>query len=75
MRPTPLYITYKALWSNMQPIKPITPGDTPSLYDKYAVSLYARYTTQVTNVFTSHPKDEASQFSILLKDTGVTTGT
>ncbi len=50
---------YKVLWRNMQPIKPGTPGRTPSLFDKCTGFFFVRYTTHGTNGFTSHPKDEA----------------
>ena len=79
MRPTPFtyhhVMFYKVLWCNMQPTKPGTLGQTPSLIDKYTGFFYVHYTTHGTNGFTSHPKDESSWLSVLLKDTGVMTGT
>ena len=62
MRHIPLkhhVMVYKVLWRNMLPIRPGTPGRTPSLFDKCTGFFYMRYTTHGTNGFTSHPKDEA----------------
>ena len=44
---------------NLQPTKPETPGQTPSLNDKCTGFFYVHYTTHGTYSFTSHPKDEA----------------
>ena len=43
----------------LQPTKPETPGQTPSLNDKCTGFFYVHYTTHGTYSFTSHPKDEA----------------
>ena len=77
MRPFPLYhnvMVYKVQWCNMQPIKLETLGQTPSLFDKCTGFFNVRYTMHRTRGFTSHPKDQASWFSVLLKDPSVTTG-
>ena len=44
---------------NLQPTKPETPGQTPSLNDRCTGFFYVHYTTHGTYSFTSHPKDEA----------------
>ena len=48
-----------AMRRNLQPTKPETPGETPSLNDKCTGFFYVYYTTHGTYSFTSHPKDEA----------------
>ncbi len=58
-------MVYKVLWHNMQPIKPGTPGRTPSLFDKCTGFFYMHYTTHETNGFTSHPKEEAIMVTCL----------
>ena len=67
-------MVYKVLWRNMQPIKPGTPGRTPSLSNKWTGLFYV-LTTHTTNGFTSYPKDEAMVKCLAYKDTSVTTGT
>ena len=59
----------------MLPIRPGTPGRAPSLYDKCTGLFYMHYTTHGTTGFTSHSEDKALCVSVLLKDTGVMTGT
>ena len=73
MRPIPLkhhVIVYKVLWCNLLPIKPGTPGRTPSLSDKCTGFFFVCYTTHGTNGLMSNPKDEASWLSVLLKGSG-----
>ena len=55
----PFVRVYKVMRRNLQPTKPETPGQTPSLNDKCTGFFYVHYTTHGTYSFTSHPKDEA----------------
>ena len=41
----------------------MTPGRTPSLFDKCTGFFYMPYTTHGTNGFTSHPKDEETSLT------------
>ena len=50
---------YKVMRRNLQPTKPETPGQTPSLNYKCTGFFYQHYTTHGTYSFTSHPKNEA----------------
>ena len=49
-------MVYKVLWRNVLPIKPGTPQQTHSLFDKCTGFFDVRYITDKTNGFTSHPK-------------------
>ena len=55
------------LWCNLLPVRPGTPGRTPSLYNKCTVHFYVHYTTHRTVGFTSHPKDAV----IMVKETSL----
>ena len=56
---TPYKDFYKVMRRNLQPTKPETPGQTPSLNEECTGFFYVHYTTHGTYSFTSHPKDEA----------------
>ena len=53
----PFVRAYKVMRRNLQPTKPETPGQTPSLNDKCTGFFYVHYTTHGAYSFTSHPKD------------------
>ena len=74
-----LYIApliYKLMWHNMLPIKPGTPGWTPSLFVNCTGFFYVHYTIHRTYGFTSHPKDASIMVQCLaLGHKCYTTGT
>ena len=49
----------RVLWRNVHPIKQGWQWRSPSLFNKCTGFFYVHNTTQLTNGFTSHPKDEA----------------
>ena len=55
----PFVRVYKVMRRNLQPTKPETLRQIPSLNDKCTGFFYVHYTTHGTYSFTSYPKDEA----------------